>query len=162
MSVNARRIGSPSLEALLGRGVFYGAAVAEAKSMRGRKAFVVGSGNSAGQAVLHAHPSNESECRGGAVGQNSKRGGHGPSGGQISQVIDRGEVQWSNSAALLSFESCPGFEPAHDSPTYRFPMLDSLDLRQTEAWPQSLKLAGAGTPTKSCRLGAVRGRVRSA
>lgn len=48
-----RRLGIPSLEALLGRGVFYGATVAEARSMRGRSVFVVGAGNSAGQAVLH-------------------------------------------------------------------------------------------------------------
>jgi len=51
--VSYRRLEIPSLEALLGRGVFYGAAVAEAKSTRGRKVFVVGAGNSAGQAALH-------------------------------------------------------------------------------------------------------------
>jgi thioredoxin reductase (NADPH) len=33
--------------------VFYGAAVAEASAMRGRPVFVVGGGNSAGQAALH-------------------------------------------------------------------------------------------------------------
>jgi thioredoxin reductase (NADPH) len=51
--VSYRRLGIPSVEALLGRGVFYGATVVEAKGMRGREVFVVGGGNSAGQAVLH-------------------------------------------------------------------------------------------------------------
>jgi thioredoxin reductase/ActR/RegA family two-component response regulator len=44
-----RRIGVPELEALTGRGVFYGAAPA----MRGRHVFIVGGGNSAGQAAVH-------------------------------------------------------------------------------------------------------------
>ncbi|MBB3085114.1 FAD-dependent oxidoreductase [Geodermatophilus sabuli] len=48
-----RRIGVPDLEALTGRGVFYGAAVSEAPAMRGRHVFVVGGGNSAGQAAVH-------------------------------------------------------------------------------------------------------------
>ena len=48
-----RRLGVPALEDLAGRGVFYGAGVSEAPAMRGRKVFVIGSGNSAGQAALH-------------------------------------------------------------------------------------------------------------
>ena len=48
-----RRIGVPELEALTGRGVFYGAAVSEAPAMRDRHVFVVGGGNSAGQAAVH-------------------------------------------------------------------------------------------------------------
>ena len=48
-----RRLGIPALEDLQGRGVFYGAAVSEAPAMRGRNVFVVGGGNSAGQAALH-------------------------------------------------------------------------------------------------------------
>ena len=48
-----RRLGLPSLEALVGAGVFYGAAGAEARAMRGCDTFVVGAGNSAGQAALH-------------------------------------------------------------------------------------------------------------
>jgi thioredoxin reductase (NADPH) len=48
-----RRIGVPALEDLVGRGVFYGAAVSEAPGMRGRHVFVVGGGNSAGQAAVH-------------------------------------------------------------------------------------------------------------
>jgi thioredoxin reductase (NADPH) len=48
-----RRIGVPELEALAGRGVFYGAAVSEAPWMRGRHVFIVGGGNSAGQAAVH-------------------------------------------------------------------------------------------------------------
>ena len=48
-----RRLGVPALEALQGRGVFYGAAVAEAQAMRGRDVYVVGGGNSAGQAAVY-------------------------------------------------------------------------------------------------------------
>jgi thioredoxin reductase (NADPH) len=48
-----RRLGVPNLEALSGSGVFYGAAVSEARAMRGQEVYVVGAGNSAGQAALH-------------------------------------------------------------------------------------------------------------
>lgn len=48
-----RELGVASLEALQGRGVYYGAAVSEAAAMRGRQVFVVGGGNSAGQAAMH-------------------------------------------------------------------------------------------------------------
>ena len=48
-----RRLGVPRLEALIGSGVFYGSAGSEARAMEGRDVFVVGAGNSAGQAALH-------------------------------------------------------------------------------------------------------------
>jgi len=48
-----RRLGIPALEGLYGRGVFYSAGVSEAPAMRGRKVFVVGGGNSAGQAAMY-------------------------------------------------------------------------------------------------------------
>jgi thioredoxin reductase (NADPH) len=48
-----RRLGLPRLEALLGSGVFYGSADSEAQAMQGRDVFVVGAGNSAGQAALY-------------------------------------------------------------------------------------------------------------
>jgi thioredoxin reductase (NADPH) len=48
-----RRLGVPSLEALVGSGVFYGAAGSELRAMEGRDVFVVGAGNSAGQIALH-------------------------------------------------------------------------------------------------------------
>ena len=48
-----RRLGVPALEDLVGKGVFYGAAGAEARAMEGRQVFVVGAGNSAGQATMH-------------------------------------------------------------------------------------------------------------
>lgn len=48
-----RRLGVPALEELQGRGVFYGAAVAEAMAMRGRHVYVAGGANSAGQAAIH-------------------------------------------------------------------------------------------------------------
>jgi thioredoxin reductase (NADPH) len=48
-----RRLGVPSLEALQGAGVFYGAAVSQAQGMKGQEVYVVGGGNSAGQAARH-------------------------------------------------------------------------------------------------------------
>ncbi len=48
-----RRLQAPGVEELLGAGVFYGAAVSEARAMAGSRVFVVGAGNSAGQAALH-------------------------------------------------------------------------------------------------------------
>src|SRR6266511_2315731 len=48
-----RRLDAPGLDELLGAGVFYGAAVSEARAMTGSQVFVVGAGNSAGQAALH-------------------------------------------------------------------------------------------------------------
>jgi thioredoxin reductase (NADPH) len=47
-----RRLGVPSLEALSGSGVYYGASVSEAHALTGLDSAVVGGGNSAGQAVL--------------------------------------------------------------------------------------------------------------
>jgi thioredoxin reductase (NADPH) len=51
--VSYRRLGVPSLEALQGAGVLYGAAVTEAQGMKGQEVCVVGGGNSAGQAAMH-------------------------------------------------------------------------------------------------------------
>jgi thioredoxin reductase (NADPH) len=51
--VSYRRLPIPGLEALLGAGVFYGAAVTEAKAMAGQRVAVVGGANSAGQAAVH-------------------------------------------------------------------------------------------------------------
>jgi thioredoxin reductase (NADPH) len=48
-----RRLGVPRLEALVGMGVFYGAAVSESRAMQGQDVFIVGAGNSAGQAAIH-------------------------------------------------------------------------------------------------------------
>lgn len=52
MGASWRRLGIPSLERLIGAGVFYGAGGSEARAMQGRDIFVVGGGNSAGQAAL--------------------------------------------------------------------------------------------------------------
>jgi thioredoxin reductase len=51
--VTYRRLAAARLEALQGRGVFYGASVSEAPAMRGQHVYVVGGGNSAGQAAMH-------------------------------------------------------------------------------------------------------------
>ena len=48
-----RRLDVPDLEALIGAGVFYGGPVSEGHAMAGKKAFIVGGANSAGQAAIH-------------------------------------------------------------------------------------------------------------
>jgi thioredoxin reductase (NADPH) len=48
-----RRLGIDSLEELNGAGVFYGGPSAEAPGLTGKDVYVVGGGNSAGQAALH-------------------------------------------------------------------------------------------------------------
>jgi len=51
--VSYRRLGIDALDELIGRGVFYGASASEAEQFSGRSVFVVGGGNSAGQAAVH-------------------------------------------------------------------------------------------------------------
>jgi thioredoxin reductase (NADPH) len=51
--VTYRRLEFDSLDALQGRGVFYGAAVSEAAAMKNKRVLVVGGGNSAGQSAVH-------------------------------------------------------------------------------------------------------------
>ena len=48
-----RRLGVASLEALEGAGLFYGGAASEAPGLAGKNVYVVGGGNSAGQAAIH-------------------------------------------------------------------------------------------------------------
>jgi thioredoxin reductase (NADPH) len=50
--VEWHRIEVPGLERLLGRGILYGASRQEAHSLAGKRVFVVGGGNSAGQAAV--------------------------------------------------------------------------------------------------------------
>ena len=52
--VDYRRLGVESLEELVGRGVYYGAAMAAARELAGDHVVIVGGGNSAGQAAIHA------------------------------------------------------------------------------------------------------------
>jgi thioredoxin reductase (NADPH) len=47
------RLGVAALEELTGAGVFYGASVSDAQALSGQDAYVVGGGNSAGQAAMH-------------------------------------------------------------------------------------------------------------
>ena len=51
--VEYRRIGVENIESFVGRGVAYGGAITTAREMQGREVFVVGGGNSAGQAAVH-------------------------------------------------------------------------------------------------------------
>jgi thioredoxin reductase (NADPH) len=51
--VSYRRLGIPSLDRLIGAGVFYGTAGAEAPAMAGENVYVIGGANSAGQAAVN-------------------------------------------------------------------------------------------------------------
>ena len=51
--VRYRRLEVPGLERFAGVGLFHGAAVSEARGLAGQRVFVVGGGNSAGQAAIH-------------------------------------------------------------------------------------------------------------
>ncbi len=51
--VRYRRLGVAAIEDLVGLGVHYGAATSVAREMEGRDVFVVGGGNSSGQAAIH-------------------------------------------------------------------------------------------------------------
>jgi thioredoxin reductase (NADPH) len=65
-----RRLGVPRLEALVGSGVFYGAAVGETRAMAGQDVYIIGAGNSAGQAALNLARQARSVtllCRGGNI-----------------------------------------------------------------------------------------------
>lgn len=53
MGVNYRRLRIPALDPLTGAGVFYGASASEAERFTGAEVYVVGGGNSAGQAAVH-------------------------------------------------------------------------------------------------------------
>ena len=53
IGVQYRRLSAPGVEELLGAGVFYGASLCEAPATRGRKVYIVGGGNSAGQAAVY-------------------------------------------------------------------------------------------------------------
>ena len=51
--VSYRRLGVPSIEDLVGAGVFYGTAASQARDLEGLAAVVIGAGNSGGQAAVH-------------------------------------------------------------------------------------------------------------
>ena len=53
MGVTYRRLGIPSLEELVGKGVFYGSSPSDSRQFTGGDVFVVGGANSAGQAAVH-------------------------------------------------------------------------------------------------------------
>jgi thioredoxin reductase (NADPH) len=53
LGISYRRLGIPALEALNGAGVFYGASISESQALAGQHVYVLGGGNSAGQAAIH-------------------------------------------------------------------------------------------------------------
>ncbi len=58
--VSWRRLNVPALERLQGRGIYYGAAPGEARYVQGKNVYLVGAGNSAGQAAINF--ANFAEC----------------------------------------------------------------------------------------------------
>ncbi len=52
MGVNYRRLNAPGIDRLAGAGVYYGAALAEAKACKDEHVYIVGGANSAGQAAM--------------------------------------------------------------------------------------------------------------
>lgn len=48
-----QRLDIPSIDSLIGAGVFYGGGITEAQTVEGQHVFVAGAGNSAGQAAVH-------------------------------------------------------------------------------------------------------------
>jgi thioredoxin reductase (NADPH) len=71
MGASYQRLGIRSLESLVGAGVFYGGGMTEAQAMDGQQVYVVGAGNSAGQAAIHLAKYAERVTmivRGGALG----------------------------------------------------------------------------------------------
>lgn len=53
MGVSWRRLPAPGADNLAGRGVYYGAAMTEALNCKGQEVYIVGAGNSAGQAAMY-------------------------------------------------------------------------------------------------------------
>jgi len=53
MGVNYRRLQAPGVERLTGSGVYYGAALVEARSCKDEQVYIVGGANSAGQAAMY-------------------------------------------------------------------------------------------------------------
>ena len=53
IGVQYRRLSAPGVEGLIGAGVFYGASLCEVPATRGRTVYIVGGGNSAGQAAIY-------------------------------------------------------------------------------------------------------------
>jgi thioredoxin reductase (NADPH) len=53
IGVQYRRLSAPGVDELLGAGVFYGASLSEAPATHGRTVYIVGGGNSAGQAAVY-------------------------------------------------------------------------------------------------------------
>lgn len=51
--VKYRRLGVPAVDDLVGAGVYYGAATSMARELQDRDVYVIGGGNSAGQAAIH-------------------------------------------------------------------------------------------------------------
>lgn len=51
--VSWRRVNTTGFDRLMGKGIYYGASLNEASSMHGLDVFLIGAGNSAGQAALN-------------------------------------------------------------------------------------------------------------
>ena len=130
-----RRLGVPRLEALVGSGVFYGAAGAEARAMAGQDVFVVGAGNSAGQSALHLARYARQVTHAGPRGQ------PGPVDVGLPDPGDRGHRQHHRAAAHR------GHRRARPGPAWRrSPLCDKRRGRSADVPASALFVLIGGEP----------------
>ena len=107
--VTYRRLGVPGLEALVGAGVFYGAAAVRGPGDAGEHVYVVGGGNSAGQAAVHLAKHAEQVTllvRGDVAGRDHVRL-PGPGDRRRAQHRRSGTAsRWSTAAATGGWSTC--------------------------------------------------------
>lgn len=168
-----RRLGVDEVESFVGRGVYYGAAMSIAQGLRGQRAYVVGGGNSAGQAALHLarfasavtilvrrHGLEETMSdylireiaaspRISVRGRTEVVGASGD--GRLASLqlrdVDSGEVQRVRAGALmllLGAEACTGWLPAEVATDERSFVLTGRDIPQA-LWAGELPPVANGT-----------------
>jgi len=123
LGVSYRRLDAPGVAELEGAGVFYGASAGEAKALAGRRAFVVGGGNSAGQAAMH-------------LGRYAERvtlvvRGHSLAASMSSYL--RGEIEAADNVDVLLRSEVAGAAGAGGLERLRLRDLDSGDTSEVSA-----------------------------
>jgi thioredoxin reductase (NADPH) len=107
--VEWRRLDIPGFERLVGHGVYYGAARAEALRIRGKKVHLIGGGNSAGQAAMLFSSYAESVTmlvRGPSLADSMSQY-------LVAQLAAKGNVTVECNAEVLGVEGGDGLEAIH-------------------------------------------------
>jgi thioredoxin reductase (NADPH) len=107
--VEWRRLDIPGFERLVGHGVYYGAARAEALRLRGQKVHLIGGGNSAGQAAMLFSSYAESVTmlvRGSSLADSMSQY-------LVDQLAAKGNVTVECNAEVLGVEGADGLEAIH-------------------------------------------------